>query len=75
MADAQAPLYEVTNQTEDFGANAAGQYTQGTRVQFRTRSGATGSVFIPGNEFTVAKVQEAVSSQAQAMEQVANLRG
>jgi hypothetical protein len=71
----QGPLYEVTGQTEDFGANSSGQYVQGTRVSFRTRSGATSSVFVPGNEFSVQRVQEAISGQAQAMEQVAHLRG
>lgn len=75
MADTRTPTWTVVGQTEDFGANAAGQYVPGVRVSFRTASGATGSVFIPAAEYTVDRAREVIAQQAVAMEAVSGLQG
>lgn len=74
MTDAKL-AWEITGQAEDFGANAQGQYVQGVRVSFRTAEGATGSVFLPSAEFSVANVRERVESVAGAMRAVSGLHG
>jgi len=75
MADDKQPTWEVVSQIEDFGAAANGQYVPGVRVSFRTRSGATGSVFIPSAEYTVDRAKAVIGTAAEAVETVQNLTG
>lgn len=72
MADAapQAPLYEITSQAETFDRGPSGSFVQGVQVAFRTRSGATGSVFVPYAEYTVERARAMVGERAAAMDAV-----
>ena len=62
--DSQAPLYVVTSQQETVDRSAAGEYVNGVRVAYRTRSGATGSVFVPYTEFTEPRVRALLQERA-----------
>lgn len=75
MATDNQPAWEVTGQREDYGALPNGQYGPGVMVSFRTRSGATGSVFVPGTSYNVDTVRSMVATQAEAMEAVHQLKG
>jgi hypothetical protein len=75
MAEGKEPTWSVTGQVEDFGADDTGTYVTGVRVSFRTASGATGSVFIPGHQYTVDQVRALVGQRAAAAEAVQNLSG
>lgn len=69
------PLWTVTSQQETVDAAGNGTFVQGTRVSFRTRSGALGSVFVPTTEYTVARVKGLLDARATDMETVHNLTG
>jgi hypothetical protein len=67
------PLYTVTGQSETVDLSADHAYLNGTRVTFRTRSGAYGSVFVPTADYTVERVKALLDARATALEAVHNL--
>lgn len=69
------PLWEVTGQQETVDMGDTGTFVPGTRVSFRTRSGALGSVFVPTTQYTVARVRELLTERAAMMETVHKLTG
>jgi hypothetical protein len=73
--DQDAPLWVITSQQETVDLAASGAYVNGTRVAFRTRSGALGSVFIPSTEYNPAGVRSKVNQLATDMENVHNMKG
>lgn len=70
---APAPRYVVTQQAEVTDIGPTGAYVSGVRVTFRTASGSIGSVFIPGDQYTVDNVRKAVDERCATMESVAGL--
>jgi hypothetical protein len=70
-----APLYTVTSQVETYDRNDAGTFVLGVQVSFRTRSGASGSAFVPYAELTADRVAQLIGQRARVMEQVAGLGG
>lgn len=69
------PLWEVTSQQETVDLAPSGQYVTGTRVAFRTRSGAQGSIFVPQAEYQAGRVKSLLDVRAAEMEAVHNMRG
>lgn len=74
MADS-SPRWTVTGQREDMQVGPAGTFVPGVVVSFRTTSGATGSVFVPHESYTVDKVRQLIDARAEVMEGVAGLEG
>lgn len=68
-----AVTWTVTGQTETTGLDANNQYVPGMKVNFRTGSGATASVFVPWNQYTKERVQQIVGARAAAIEDVAGM--
>lgn len=69
------PSWEVTGQQETMDQGPGGSYVQGTKVTFRTASGAVGSVFVPQDQYTVDQVRRLVAERAATMDAVHGLRG
>lgn len=69
------PLWVVTSQQETVDLAPSGAYVTGTRIAFRTRSGAMGSVFVPAPEYTPAAARAKVDKLARDMEAVHNMSG
>lgn len=74
-ADDQAPLWTVTSQQETVDLASNGNYVAGTRITFRTRSGALGAVFVPTAEYTPDSVRRLLQARAADMEAVHNMTG
>lgn len=72
MSDTQ-PLASVTGQVETVAPGPDGRPQAVVNVSFRTRSGATGSVYIPLPSYSPDAVYEAIKERATAMEAVSNL--
>lgn len=73
--DSGVPLWTVTSQQETVDLAGNGSYVNGTRVTFRTRSGAMGSVFIPTGEYSPESVRRLLQARATDMEAVHNMSG
>ena len=73
--DNQEPLWTVTSQQETVDLAGNGAYVNGTRVSFRTRSGAQGSVFVPTGDYTPGRVKALLDQRAGDMEAVHNMTG
>lgn len=67
------PLYQVTSQQETVDRTPAGQYVNGVQIAYRTRSGATGSVFVPYSEYTEARAKALLEARAREAEAIHNL--
>jgi hypothetical protein len=67
------PLYRVTSQQETTDRNVAGEYVNGVRIAYRTRSGATGSVFVPYTDYTEARARALLQERAAEAEAIHNL--
>lgn len=74
MANAE-PTWTIVGQAEDFRQDERGNFVQGFVVTFRTASGATGTVFVPADRYTVDEVRQRVSAMAQTVQAVAGLTG
>lgn len=70
-----APLFEVTSQQETVDRTAGGQYVNGVQIAYRTRSGATGSVFVPYAEYTEARARQLLEERASQAEAIHNIGG
>lgn len=71
----ETPRWTVVGQREDMQVGPAGSFVQGVVVSFRTRSGATGSVFVPHETYTAENVARLIDARAEVMEAVAGLEG
>lgn len=69
------PLWEIVSQQETVDLVPGGSYLTGTRITFKTRSGAVGSVFVAQADYTPAKVRAIIQSRAADMEAVHNMTG
>ena len=67
------PLYVVTSQQETVDRTTAGDYVNGIRVTYRTRSGANGSVFVPFSEYTAQRARQLLDERAAEAEAIHNL--
>lgn len=67
------PLYRVTSQQETVDRTPGGEYVNGIRIAYTTRSGAYGSVFIPMTDYTLAKAKAALDARAAEAEAIHNL--
>lgn len=70
-----SPLWVVTSQMETVDAAPDGRYLSGTKVSFRTRSGALGSVFVTQADYTPANVKARITALAADLEAVHNMTG
>lgn len=70
-----APLWVVTSQQETVDLADNGSYLTGTRISFRTRSGALGSVFLPQAEYSPTRARQLLDQRAGDMEAVHNMTG
>jgi hypothetical protein len=70
---AMAPLFTITSQVETYDRNAAGAFVTGVQVTFRTRTGATASVFVPYDQLQAERVRELVTIRARELEAIAQL--
>jgi hypothetical protein len=69
------PQWEVIGQREEIRVGPSGQLVHGVVVQFRTASGAVGTVFVPETAYTVEEVRRIVAAKAAEVEAVARLKG
>jgi hypothetical protein len=74
MADAP-PAWTVVSQVETVDLGPAGAFVAGVRVSFTTAAGATGSVFVPSDQYTVERVRAAINAKAETLDAIAELRG
>lgn len=71
----QVPLWTVTSQQETVDLAPNGNYLTGTRISFRTRSGALGSVFVTADQYTPAEARRRITARAADLEEVHNMTG
>lgn len=71
----EVPLWTVTSQQESVDLASNGTYVQGTRITFRTRSGAMGSVFVAPGDYTPERVRALLQARAADMEAVHLMSG
>lgn len=71
----RSPLWEVTSQQETVDLIPNGSYVTGTRVSFRTRSGALGSVFVSNAEYSVPAVKALLDKRAADLEAIHTMTG
>lgn len=69
------PLWVVTSQMETVDKGPDQAYVTGTRVTFRTRSGAHGSIFVAPADYTAAAVRARIDQAAAELEAVHNMTG
>lgn len=69
-----ADNWHVTGQQQTQGY-VAGRYVRGIEVAFTTRAGHSGTVFIPGDQYSPENVSVAVAAQAALMDAVGQLSG
>ena len=69
------PNWRVTAQRRTTQPGTNGAYVSGWEVQFETRSGDTGSVFIAQDAYTAQNVARLISDRAAVMTEVRNLQG
>lgn len=70
----QTPLAQIVGQTESMEADTTGRLVKGYRVTFRTKSGHTGSVFVPAAGYNRDNVLNQVRGAAMNMEQIGSLQ-
>jgi hypothetical protein len=75
MASSEGPAWEVVSQREDYGQSDTGTFVAGVVVTFRTRSGHTGSVFVPAMAYTVDEARKRIAAKADEVEAIAQLKG
>lgn len=74
-ADDPTPLWVVTSQQETVDLAPNGNYLAGTKISFRTRSGALGSVFLTNDQYTPDTARRAITAKASDLEAVHNMVG
>ncbi len=74
MAD-ETPAWRVTGQSQTTKQLPNGVFADGWNVEFQTRSGHYGSVFVPNTQYTADLVRAAINEKAAAMESIAQLQG
>ena len=67
------PRWTVDSQVHRTKADAAGRISEGYEVNFHTRQGHTGTVFVEDLRYTPDNVAAAVDAQAQLLDAVGNL--
>lgn len=73
MPDA-TPLAQIVGQSESMEADTSGRLVKGYRVTFQTKSGHTGSVFVPAGAYNRDTVLAKVRAAAVNMEQIGSLQ-
>jgi hypothetical protein len=67
------PTGRVVTVTDAQGQNSQGQWVKGRQVTYQLVSGQTGTVFVPGAEFSVDAVRAAIQADASKLADVVNL--
>lgn len=70
------PGWTITGQQQTTEPDASNRLIKGWRVHYRTtESNVDGSVFVPENEFTAARVKQILEGRVAHNDEIAKLKG
>lgn len=67
--------WKVLTQRPDQQFDVAGNFTNGVSVNFQTKYGVVGTVFIPDSQYTVDRAKQIIGERAAVLDGVSGLTG